>query len=59
MMIKTFCAAQPVLAHQYKSCQPNNHMNNMCFEILGMDVILDHKVPPNYLSIVKTLSLRS
>ncbi|KAM3131882.1 hypothetical protein pb186bvf_016003 [Paramecium bursaria] len=51
MMIKTFCAVQPILAHQYKSCQPNNYSNNMCFEILGMDVILDHKLKPYLLEV--------
>lgn len=31
IIIKTFCSAQPVLAHHYKSCQPDNYSNNMCF----------------------------
>lgn len=39
-------SAQPILAHQYKSSQPNNLANNMCFEILGFDVILDHNLKP-------------
>lgn len=38
---KTMISAQPLLAHQYKSSQPNNLANDMCFEILGFDVILD------------------
>lgn len=36
-------AAQPILAHHYKSCQADNLKNNMCFEILGMDVMIDQK----------------
>lgn len=35
MIIKTFCSVQPVLSHNYKSCQPDSFYNNMCFEILG------------------------
>lgn len=31
MIIKTFISAQPVLSHHYKSCQPQNFANNMCF----------------------------
>ena len=43
IFIRTLIAAQPILAHHYKSCQPENYKNNMCFEILGMDVMIDHK----------------
>ena len=49
MMIKTLCAVQPTLAQHYKSSQPDNLINNMCFEILGMDVILNDKVVNTYL----------
>lgn len=31
MIVKTFISAQPVLSHHYKSCQPDNYANNMCF----------------------------
>lgn len=28
---KTMISAQPLLAHHYRSSQPNNYANNMCF----------------------------
>jgi tubulin polyglutamylase TTLL6/13 len=31
MFIKTFISGQPVLSSTYRSCQPNNFSNNMCF----------------------------
>jgi len=41
IFVHTLVAGQPILAHHYKSCQPDNFSNNMCFEILGFDVMID------------------
>ena len=46
LVIKTICSIQPYLAHKYKTCQIDNFSNNMCFEILGFDVMIDHKLKP-------------
>ncbi|MFN9898751.1 MAG: hypothetical protein ACK55Z_08165 [bacterium] len=35
-----------MLAHTYRSCQPDDVENSMCFEILGFDVFLDEKLKP-------------
>lgn len=43
IFVHTLVAGQPILAHHYKSCQPDNFSNNMCFEILGFDVMIDSK----------------
>ncbi|CAD8188256.1 unnamed protein product [Paramecium octaurelia] len=51
IIIKTLCSAQPFLKHQYTTSQPNNLMNNMCFEILGFDIILDNSFTPILLEI--------
>ena len=56
MIVKTFISAQPILAHHVKSCQPDNFHNNMCFEILGFDILLDHKVKPYVLEVNHTPS---
>lgn len=37
---------QPGLASTYRTCQPYDYSNSMCFEILGFDVILDSKFKP-------------
>jgi len=46
MIVKTLCAIQPSLSHTYRSCQPNDLSNSMCFEILGLDILIDHKLRP-------------
>jgi len=44
LVIKTMCIAQPYLQHLYKSSQPDDIENQMCFQILGFDVMLDHNL---------------
>lgn len=56
IFILTFISAQPILAHHYRSCQPDNYMNDMCFEVLGMDVILDENLRPYLLEVNHTPS---
>lgn len=56
MIIKTLCAVQPNLSHHYKSCQPEDFDRAMCFEILGLDVILDSKLNPYILEVNHTPS---
>lgn len=31
IITKTIISVQPILAHTYRSCQPDNLANNMCF----------------------------
>lgn len=46
LIVKTLIAVQPSLSHFYRSCQPDDIENAMCFEILGFDVMLDYKLQP-------------
>jgi tubulin polyglutamylase TTLL6/13 len=55
-IIKTLCSIQPTLSHHYKSCQPEDLSNSMCFELLGFDVILDNKAKPFILEVNHTPS---
>ena len=51
LIVKTFCAVQPQLSHPYMSSQPNDIENNMCFEILGFDILIDNEMNPWLLEI--------
>ena len=46
LIIKTIITCQPSIAHAYKTLQPDDLGNSMIFEILGFDVMLDHKCRP-------------
>ena len=35
-----------MLQHTYRSCQPDDIENNMCFEVLGFDIFLDESLKP-------------
>ena len=45
-IIKTLVMVQPMLSHTYRSCQPDDVENSMCFEILGFDIFIDEKLKP-------------
>lgn len=45
-IIKSLICVQPSISHIYRSCQPDDVENNMCFEILGFDIFLDQDLKP-------------
>ena len=46
LIIKTLISVQPDLLHNYRTCQPNDRTFNMCFEVLGFDVLIDADTKP-------------
>lgn len=41
VLTKTIILGQPLVSHQYKFCQPDDDYRQMCFHILGVDVMID------------------
>ena len=44
--VKTCLTAQPLLAHTYNTCFHGANYGASCFEILGFDIMFDHKLQP-------------
>ncbi len=51
MIAKTIISVQPSLQHAYRSSQPDDLENSLCFQILGFDVILDHRLRAKVLEV--------
>ena len=45
------CLAQPHVHHLYRSCQPDDIENSLCFQILGFDIMIDHKLKPQLIEV--------
>lgn len=46
IIVKTVIVGQPYMAHIYRSCQPDDYDNSMCFQILGFDIMIDRHFRP-------------
>jgi tubulin polyglutamylase TTLL6/13 len=46
IIVKTLIVGQPYLWHLYRSCQPDNLDNGMCFQVLGFDILIDKNYKP-------------
>lgn len=47
IIVKTILAAQPSIARVYDSCFPTGFNDGYCcFEVLGFDILIDHKMKP-------------
>lgn len=56
IFIKTIITGYPTLSNSVSSVHPDNFSNDMCFQILGFDVMIDHKLNPYLLEINYTPS---
>ena len=43
VIVKTLILGEPIMSHQYKFAQPDDEDRNMCFHIIGLDVMLAYR----------------
>lgn len=46
VLIKSICMVQPHVHHLVRSSQPDDLENQLCFQILGFDIMIDHNLRP-------------
>jgi len=44
--VKACISVQPALAHAYRTTQAEDMENSLCFQILGLDIMIDQKLKP-------------
>ena len=59
LIIKTLISCQPDLLHNYRTCQPNDRTFDMCFEVLGFDVLIDADTKPWLLEVNQAPSFQT
>ncbi|THD23675.1 putative uncharacterized protein ssa11 [Fasciola hepatica] len=51
VVIKTILSGYSVLRHNYRTCFPNHAHTSACFEVLGFDIMFNHKLKPYVLEV--------
>lgn len=54
LIIKTIITGYPTLSRIQQTVHPENYANDMCFEILGFDVMLDSHLNPVILEVPRS-----
>ena len=56
IIVKTVISGLPTVSHQYRYCQPEEYENNMCFHILGFDIMVTDQIEPILIEVNHTPS---
>lgn len=59
IIVKTLIIGQPFMSHIYRSCQPDDYDNAMCFQILGFDIMIDNNFKPWLIEVNQSPSFKT
>ena len=51
IIIKSLCLSTPHVTHLIRSCHPDGEGNQLCFQILGFDIMIDSALRPYLIEI--------
>ncbi|KAH8875796.1 Tubulin polyglutamylase TTLL13 [Schistosoma japonicum] len=51
VIIKTLLSGYAIIRHNYRTCFPNHIQTSACFEILGFDIMFNHRLKPYVLEV--------
>ncbi|XP_018650907.1 tubulin tyrosine ligase-related [Schistosoma mansoni] len=51
VIIKTLLSGYAIIRHNYRTCFPNHIQTSACFEILGFDILFNHRLKPYVLEV--------
>ena len=51
IIVKSLCMATPHVEHLIKSSQPDDNENQLCFQVLGFDIMIDKDFVPQLIEI--------
>jgi tubulin polyglutamylase TTLL6/13 len=55
LITKTIASVQPIMNHAFKCSRPNDEQLELCFEIMGFDIMIDEDLKPWLIEVINNI----